>query len=159
MTLSPPIIGVIIFAVLAGSAFAGWGARQRLPTQHLNDETKSLVSVSMAVVGTITALVLGLLISNANTSFIARNGEVTTLSADILRLDQMLRLAPDPTLAVVNGVRAIMLQSMNWLDRGYHRLIDLAGPLKFRDRRFDFAGATCAFLASTVPKSFQERAQ
>jgi len=92
VTLSPPIIGFIIFAVLAWSAFAGWRARQRLPTHHLNDETKSLVSVSMAVVGTISALVLGLLISNANTSFIARNGEVTTLSADILRLDQMLRL-------------------------------------------------------------------
>jgi len=46
----------------------------------------------MAVVGTISALVLGLLISNANTSFIARTGEVTTLSADILRLDQMLRM-------------------------------------------------------------------
>src|SRR5947208_6544268 len=92
MTLSPLIIGLIIFAVLAGGAFAGWETRQRLPAHHLNDETKSLVSVSMAVVGTISALVLGLLISNANTSFIARNGEVTTLSADILRLDQMLRL-------------------------------------------------------------------
>src|SRR6266576_2320765 len=92
MTLSPLIIGLIIFAVLAGGAFVGWGTRQRLPAHHLNDETKSLVSVSMAVVGTISALVLGLLISNANTSFIARNGEVTTLSADILRLDQMLRL-------------------------------------------------------------------
>lgn len=78
--------------VLVGSAFAAWWARQRLPAHHLTDETKSLVSVSMAVVGTITALVLGLLISNANSSFIARNGEVTTLSADILRLDQMLRL-------------------------------------------------------------------
>ena len=53
---------------------------------------KNLVSVTMAVVGTISALVLGLLISNANTSFIARTGEVTTLSADILRLDQMLRM-------------------------------------------------------------------
>jgi hypothetical protein len=46
----------------------------------------------MAVVGTISALVLGLLISNANTSFIARSSEVTALSADILRLDQMLRM-------------------------------------------------------------------
>jgi hypothetical protein len=32
------------------------------------------------------------LISNANTSFITGSGEVTALSADILRLDQMLRL-------------------------------------------------------------------
>src|SRR5207249_1531723 len=92
MTLSPLIIGLIIFAVLAGGAFVGWGTRQRLPAHHLNDETKSLLSVSMAVVGTITALVLGLLIAKANTSFIDRNGEVTMLSSDILRLDRMLRL-------------------------------------------------------------------
>src|SRR6476661_4807944 len=92
MTLSPMIVGIIIFAVILTGAFAGMMARRALPEQHLNDETKSLVSVSMAVVGTISALVLGLLISNANTSFIARSGEVTTLSADILRLDQMLRL-------------------------------------------------------------------
>src|SRR5262245_15193295 len=47
--------------------------------------------VSVAVVATVSALVLGLLISNANTSFSALAGEVTTLSAQILRLDQMLR--------------------------------------------------------------------
>jgi hypothetical protein len=45
----------------------------------------------MAVVATFSALVLGLLISNANTSFSALGGEVTTLSAQILRLDQLLR--------------------------------------------------------------------
>jgi hypothetical protein len=74
---------------LAG-AFAGWTIRQRLPAHQLTDDTKSLVSVSMAVVATVSALVLGLLISNANTSFNAIGGEVTTLSAQILRLDQML---------------------------------------------------------------------
>jgi hypothetical protein len=45
----------------------------------------------MAVVATISALVLGLLIANANASFSAFGGEVTTLSAQILRLDQILR--------------------------------------------------------------------
>jgi hypothetical protein len=35
---------------------------------------------------------VGLLISNANTSFIAHSGEVSALSADILRFDQVLRL-------------------------------------------------------------------
>jgi hypothetical protein len=50
----------------------------------------------MAVVATVSALVLGLLISNANTSFRALGGEVTTLSAQILRLDGMMRqLGPD----------------------------------------------------------------
>jgi hypothetical protein len=45
----------------------------------------------MAVVATLSALVLGLLISNANTSFTAVGGQVTAMSAQILRLDQILR--------------------------------------------------------------------
>src|SRR5215831_11311785 len=89
--LTPLIISLIVFAVVLAGAFAGWAIRQRLPAHHLSDETKNLVSVSMAVVATVSALVLGLLISNANTSFRALGGEVTTLSAQILRLDQILR--------------------------------------------------------------------
>jgi ABC-type Fe3+ transport system permease subunit len=88
--LSPLIIGLIVFAVILAGAFVGWTANKYLPARHLNDETKNHVSVSMAVVATLTALVLGLLISNANTSFIARNNEVISLSADILRLNQLL---------------------------------------------------------------------
>lgn len=87
-----PIVGLIVFGVILAGALAGWAMGQLLPAHHITDETKSVVSVSMAVVATVSALVLGLLISNANTSFIARNGQVTALSANILRLDQMLRL-------------------------------------------------------------------
>ena len=89
--LNPIIISLVVFLVVLAAAFGGWAARQRLPTHHLTDETKSLVSVSMAVVATLAALVLGLLISNANTSFTAVGGQVTALSAQILRLDQILR--------------------------------------------------------------------
>ena len=88
---NPLIIGCIVFLILLAGAFASWTIRQRLPEHHLTDDTKSLVSVSMAVVATVSALVLGLLISNANTSFRALGGDVTTLSAQILRLDNILR--------------------------------------------------------------------
>ena len=88
---TPLIIALIVFATILAGAFAGWVLRQRLPEHHLAEETKSLVSVSMAVVATASALVLGLLISNANSSFSTLGGEVTSLSAQILRLDQILR--------------------------------------------------------------------
>src|SRR6476620_3646093 len=88
---NPLIIGCIVFLILLAGAFASWTIRQRLPEHHLSDDTKSLVSVSMTVVATISALVLGLLISNANTSFSRLGGEVTALSAQIPRLDQVLR--------------------------------------------------------------------
>jgi hypothetical protein len=88
---NPLFIGLVVFAVILAGAFAGWTARQCLPAHHVTDETKNLVSMSMAVVATISALVLGLLISNANNLFIACGGEVTALSAEILRLDRILR--------------------------------------------------------------------
>ncbi len=87
----PLIIGLVAFIIILGGALAGWKVRDQLPEHHLTDDTKNLVSVSMTVVATISALVLGLLISNANSSFIRLGGEVTTLSAEVLRLDQILR--------------------------------------------------------------------
>src|SRR5690349_5589922 len=89
--LNPLVIGIIVFAVISAGVLVGCAIRQSLPKHQLDEETKSTVSVSMAVVATFSALVLGLLISNANTSFSALGGEVTTLSAQILRLDQLLR--------------------------------------------------------------------
>src|SRR5215469_15837208 len=83
---NPEIIGFIVLLILLAGAFVGWTLRHLMPAQF-TDDTKSLVSVSTAVVATVSALVLGLLISNANSSFRALGGEVTTLSAEILRLD------------------------------------------------------------------------
>src|SRR5262245_23304101 len=91
MLNDPHVIGPLVFGLLLAGAFAGWRIRYHLPEDHLTDETKSLVSVSTAVVATVSALVLGLLISNANSSFTRLGGEVTALSAQILRLDQILR--------------------------------------------------------------------
>jgi hypothetical protein len=87
----PLVSGLLVFALILAGAFAGAMVRRRVPEHHLTEETKNLVSVSMAVVATISALVLGLLLSNANNSFNAVQGQVTTLSAEILRLDQLLR--------------------------------------------------------------------
>jgi len=97
---TPLIIALLVFTVIVAGAFVGAMVRRRVPEHNLTEETKSLVSVSMAVVATISALVLGLLLSNANSSFNAVQGQVTTLSAEILRLDQLLlRYGPDTKLA------------------------------------------------------------
>jgi hypothetical protein len=96
LMLIPLIISFIVPLIILAGAFAGLATRQRLPPDHLSDETKNLVSVSMAVVATLSALVLGLLISNANNSFTAVGGQVTAMSTEILRLDQILaRYGPE----------------------------------------------------------------
>jgi hypothetical protein len=62
-----------------------------LPQNHLTDQTKSVVTVSTGVVGTLTALVLGLLIAGASSSFNAKNQEVILIAADVIRMDRLLR--------------------------------------------------------------------
>jgi hypothetical protein len=84
-------IGLIILFTIFSGAVLGMLIGAFLPEHHLSGETKSAISVSMAVVGTLTALVLGLLISNASSSFSTRNSEVTRISADMVRMDRLLR--------------------------------------------------------------------
>ncbi|HKM63877.1 MAG TPA: hypothetical protein VJY39_15440 [Acidisphaera sp.] len=76
-------IGVVIVAIMFGSAMLAMAAARLLPEQHLSAETKSVVSVSAAVVGTLSALVVGLLISTSSSSFSAKSQEVTQISTDV----------------------------------------------------------------------------
>jgi hypothetical protein len=62
-------IALVVFAVVFCSAILGILLRRILPPTHLTDETKGVVILATGVVGTLTALVLGLLIAAANNSF------------------------------------------------------------------------------------------
>jgi hypothetical protein len=90
-TMSSVPIGAVIVVILFGSAMLGMIGARALPEHHLSAETKSVVSVSTAVVGTLSALVVGLLISTASASFTAKAQEVTQISADVIGLDRLLR--------------------------------------------------------------------
>jgi ABC-type amino acid transport system permease subunit len=85
------ITGLISFAAVFSGVVIGRFAARRLPRHHLSAETQSAVTVSVAVIGTLSALVLGLMISAANTSFSARSDEVRQLSLQLIRIDRNLR--------------------------------------------------------------------
>ena len=75
-----PYVGWIVAVIVFASAMLGMLIRRKLPESHLSDETKGVVTLSMGVVGTLTALVLSLLIATASTTFNTRNQEITTLA-------------------------------------------------------------------------------
>ncbi len=83
-------IGSISFVAIFGGALLGVFAARILPEHHLTSETRTAVSVSVAVVGTLSALVIGLMISTASTSFTARSRELTEISVDLIRMERML---------------------------------------------------------------------
>ncbi len=51
-------VGLIAFVVIFGGALIGLGAARLLPEHHLDAETRSAVAVSVAIVGTLAALVI-----------------------------------------------------------------------------------------------------
>ena len=83
-------ISAIIFGCVFGGALAGMFLRTMLPAHHLSDETKDVVKLGVGLIGTMAALVLGLLVASAKSSYDTRSGELTQLAADTILLDRML---------------------------------------------------------------------
>jgi hypothetical protein len=83
-------ISSIVFACVFGGAVLGQFLRTALPQPHLNSDSKDAVKVGMALVATMAALVLGLLVSSAKGSFDAQNTEQTEMSAKVVLLDRVL---------------------------------------------------------------------
>ena len=81
---------LVALAVILGGAILGIGLRKALPERHLADDTKDLVRLGTGLIGTIAALVLGLLIAAANSSYGTQSGHVQHMAADIILLDQLL---------------------------------------------------------------------
>ena len=73
-----------------GGALIGLGLQRLLPQHHLNKESQDVVKLCAGVVATVTALVLGLLVSSAKSSFDAMNTRIIQTSATIIILDRML---------------------------------------------------------------------
>jgi hypothetical protein len=80
----------IVFACVFGGALLGMFLRKLLPQNHLSDDSRSVVIIAMGLVATMTAIVLGLLISSAKNSFDTLSRELTGSSSEIILLDRSL---------------------------------------------------------------------
>ncbi len=83
-------MSVMVFACVFGGTFIGRFLRNRLPEHHLSGDTKDVVRLGTGLIGTIAALVLGLLIASANSTFQTQSTQVQQLTADIVLLDRTL---------------------------------------------------------------------
>jgi hypothetical protein len=67
------VVAVIVFACMFGGGIAGLLLNRRLPDHHLSPETRDVVRLAAGLIGTLAALVLGLLIATAYSSFSTRD--------------------------------------------------------------------------------------
>jgi hypothetical protein len=61
-----------------------------LPEEHLSTDTKDVVKLGIALIATMAALVLSLLIASAKSTYDTRSNQLSQVSADIILLDRVL---------------------------------------------------------------------
>jgi hypothetical protein len=108
-------ISWIVFACVFGGVLIGMLLRAVLPEHHLNADSKDVVKLGMALIGTMSALLLGLLIASAKGSYDAQNGEITQMSANVIQLDRLLARYGPETKETRDALRRVVLSvDRNW---------------------------------------------
>jgi hypothetical protein len=82
---------LIVLGIILAAALLGILAGMVLPEHHRGDNTRSHFLATISVVATLTALVLGLGMTTANSTRSAMIQDVALLSSNIVRLDGLLR--------------------------------------------------------------------
>jgi hypothetical protein len=118
-----------IFVCLFAAALAAMLIRQRLPRSHLDDQSKDAIKVGMGLIATMSALVLGLLIASAKTSYDAQGSEVRQIAANISQLDGVLADYGEETREIRDAFRRNIqhLTDEVW-QRGGVRSVILGSP-------------------------------
>lgn len=80
----------VAFALILASCVAGVLLRAWLPEHHLAGDSKDVIKLATALIGTMTALVLALLFASTRSSFEHVNGYVSRMAADLTQLDALL---------------------------------------------------------------------
>jgi Protein of unknown function (DUF4239) len=141
--MSSITVSLIVFASVFGGSLLGVYLRSALPPHHLSADSKDIVRLGMGLVGTMAALVLGLLVASAKSSYDSQSNELTQLCANIISLDRTLaRYGPETKAArdqlrgsvvlVVDRVwpkdhsQPRVLQPANGTESLYDRLQELA---------------------------------
>jgi hypothetical protein len=108
-------------------ALLGMFLRVRIPKHHLSAETENVVKLGMGLIATIAALVLGLLIATAKSSYETQDTAVKHTAARVLLLDHMLANYGPETKAARELLRrtvALRLEAIWPEDRFQHAKFD-----------------------------------
>jgi hypothetical protein len=83
-------ISLIVFVALFGGALLGMHLRTILPANQLSADSKGTMNVGLGLIGTMSALVLGLLVAAAADAYSTQKTELTQISGKFVLLDRLL---------------------------------------------------------------------
>ena len=106
---------LIVFACVFGGALFGRFLSGVLPKTHLEAASRDVVKLSMGLLVTLTALVLGLLIGSARSSFDTQTADVAVMSARLVLLDRVLANYGPEAKGVRDLLRDLVVRSLDRL--------------------------------------------
>ena len=90
--MNTTLAALIVFACLIGAVLLGRILRRLLPEEHLTADSRDTIKLAMGLVATMSALVLGLLVSSAKGSYDTERSEVIQMAAKVAFLDRVLSI-------------------------------------------------------------------
>src|SRR3974377_1726208 len=88
--MSALALSCLIFVLTLGGIFLGALLRRALPEHHLSKDSQDVVRLGVGLIATIAALVLGLLIAAAKSSFDTQSTQTKQITANLILLDSLL---------------------------------------------------------------------
>ena len=88
--MSALAVGAIAFACVFGGALFGMFLGTVLPKDHLSPDARDVIKVAMAMIATLAALVLGLLLASAKSSLDEKESELRSTAAQVVLLDRTM---------------------------------------------------------------------
>jgi len=104
--MSALALSCLIFVLTLGGIFLGALLRRALPKDHLSKESQDVVRLGVGLIATLAALLLGLLIAAAKSTFDTQSTQVTQITADLILLGDLLaQYGPDVSSYLRNRAR------------------------------------------------------
>ena len=88
--MNTTLTALVVFGCLVGAVLLGRVVRRLLPEHHLTADSRDTIKLAMGLVATMTALVLGLLVSSAKSSYDTKRSEVIEMAAKVAFFDRVL---------------------------------------------------------------------
>lgn len=83
-------VAAMAFTYFFGGALLGFYLQQRLPAHHLDKESRKTAELAAALISTMAALILGLMVASSKSSFDEVNAKISDAGAKAILLDRTL---------------------------------------------------------------------
>jgi hypothetical protein len=100
------MIALLVFACLVAAVLLGQVSSRRLSEHHLTADTRDTIKLSLGLVATMSALLLGLLVSSAKGTYDSQRQQIDEMAAKVAALDRVLVLYGMETAATRQELRA-----------------------------------------------------